>query len=233
MALTDLTTIQTVTDALGAADNNLQATLVLSGTTAAQKLADARGTVHDDATEADFDDNQTFVGAMRTIEKSMPTIVKGQLNNVAKGMDTYFIAQTGSKFRVYAESLGVTWADTFRTLWRRSMAEEIIVPLGHIIKSGGAWPGSLTADKALGTLDVAMALRTGITAAIGAAAITVNITLTRSTGTSDLVVVTIPANTPANSVIALTGGTSKWVSVFSIAVTGGTNADRIEVWVAE
>lgn len=237
MALTDSTTFQAVAEAIGAADNNIQSTLDLNtSSSAASKVKVARqevNTASTTATDSEFDDVNTFETSLRTLEKSMVTIVQPAVAAAITACQTFIYAQTGSNFRDYYNSTASNKTFTsntnfeyFRTAWRRVRSEELIVRIGSITKASGSWPASLTADKSF-TLPTYLEVRTG--SLIGAAAITINLVCVKADATSDLITLTIPAATASGTRYSI-GSTTKYVSISSVALTGGTNADVVEVW---
>lgn len=237
MPLTTASTFQPIAEAIGAADHNIQSTLDLgSGSSAASKIKVARqaiGTESQSAADADFDDLNTYETSMRALEKDLITRVQPAVAAAITATQTYFLAETGVNFRDYFD--GTTGGKTFsystdftrfRTAWRRVRSEELIVPIGSVTRSGGVWPGSLTADQSF-SLPSLLEVRTG--SLIGAAAITLNLTCVRADSTNDLITLSIPAGTADGARYAI-GGTQKYVSVTTVTASGGTNADVLEVW---
>ncbi len=240
------TTMKDVSDALGAADAYYQGTLDLNdltgdplnyaavpiaGTddaTALDGLRFARLTVDQTQSEDDIDDSLTLMNSLRALEKSLPTTVGALLTSTVTNLNTFVLAQTAKTFKVYwdakTSNTTVAWTDAFRALWRRAKTEELVVRLGTITKSAGTW-AAFSADK---SISVASKLELRAGSLIGAADITVNATLTKSTGT-DLVVVTIPAGTASGTVFSL--GSTGYTAA-TLSCSGGTNSDVVGVWVA-
>ena len=109
------------------------------------------------------------------------------------------------------------------------MAEELVVRLGSIAKSGASW-GSLTADKTI-SLDSSLELRT--MASIGSTAIPVAVYLTKSAGTSELVTLTIPAGTGVTSFDLTSATTTRFNGVESVTISNsyGVDGTTFEFWV--
>lgn len=237
MALTDSTTFQAIAEAIGAADYNIQETLNLGNSaSASSKIKVGRlavGTASQAAADADFDALNTYETAMRALEKDIVTRVQPAVAASITATQTYFTTQTGVNFRDYFNGTVNTKTfsyttdfERFRSAWRRVRSEELIVRIGSVTRTGGSWPGTLTADRSF-TLPSLLEVRTG--SLIGAAAITLNLVCVRADNTSDLIVLSIPASTVLGTRYSI-GGTQKYVSVSVVTASGGTNNDVIEVW---
>jgi len=226
MALTDSNQILSLSTTLGDADNFLQSAADPSDTIGTLYLLGvARNQVFGQISSGD-DQGAALVSAIRAIEKSIPGTIANILVTTAQRLETYFTTNQSQKFRLFFKT-GVVWTDHFRTLWRKANKEELIVRLGHSTRASGAFP-TLTSDHTIG-VDSLLEVRT--TSLIGAAPITVVLTLTRTAGATENVTVTVPATTPSGTVIPLPSG-RRYVTIASAAITGGTDGDALEIWVS-
>ena len=240
MSIITPATMQTISDALGAADALLLAQLVTTeeanGNTAADKLKLARLTCDEERTEDDLDSALTLVQALRRLETTVPSSTKGLLVNTVTALDTYVKAVTGQTLRAYfSASMAVYgsthWSDNFRTLWRRVKSEELIVQVAHAVNASGTWTSYQGSgeDKTLDS-ETAMELRVKNTVTTGDIAVT--ITLEHTDGSTSLYSTTIPSGTAAGTKYTLkVSNKTKFSGVTSIAATGGGNTNRLEVWV--
>jgi hypothetical protein len=226
MALIDTSQLQSITDALGLADANLQATLDLNtSTTAAAKVKSVRELIRAQASDTDIDPAVTWQAAIRSLEKSLSNQVNPILGSACRAMEAYYVAQTGQKTRLYFKTF-TGWSENFRKLWRRTLNEELVVRLGTITKASGSW-GAFTADKDI-DLDTELEVRTA--SLIGNTSISLTLSLSRAAGSNVSVSLTIPANTPNATVFSITGAALRYNGVTSTTVTGGTNGDVLAVW---
>ena len=240
MALTTAALILKISSALGQADKDLQATkvdtvvssTVFTSNKAAGNLKLARNTALTDAASSDatdLDNYNTLLTAFRTVEKKYVTTVDPILKDYLTALDTYFTAQNGRKLRPSFTDATVAWTDDFRALWRRIQNEEIIVRLGTVTKASGTW-GAFTADKTI-ALPSSIELRLPVFTAT--AAITVNVTLSKLGGGTDIVEQVIPTTATTGTVypLRLTAGNGKYTGISSVSVTGGADTDSLAFWV--
>ena len=230
-ALKTVGEITTYTTSLGNADAQLQAQLATSGSVALAYVLAARHQAYTDATDSDIDDNRTLVASIRAVETAMPISLGAQLTPLCKSLDIYSIAQNAAKLRLaYKGTMDSVWTDAFRTLWRRSMNEEIIVKVASGTLATSAWVTNPTVKTWGLEWPLEVRVPAGVTIS---AAITVTITTTHLVGNNELVTVNIPIGATAGTVIKLTGLTSKFAGISSIAVGGGSaTTDSFEVWIS-
>lgn len=226
--LTDYSNMQSITTAMGIADAQAQALVDPNNSASAlSKAISIRHTVTAQKADADFDSATALEQSMRSVERSLPTSAGALTQSLATALSSYVTAQTGTSLRLYYKSGAVAFTDQFRALWRRVQKEELIVKVAHAAcGTSNAW-GAMAQDAAI-SLGTPLEIR--VPALIGAAAITVNATLTKASGGSDLVTVTIPLATPAASSFTLAGPTGKYVGVSAVTLTGGTQGDTLEFW---
>ena len=234
MALNNYTNINTLTTAWGAADANLQATLATSGSATLAKLTLARQTILSNITESDFDNADTLLAAARAIELSLPTTVAPILNNVPKALAAYFKSQYNSTIKAYFKPNIVagsfTWDSNFITFWRRAQAEELTQKLGTIINTAGTW-GSLSMGASI-SLNTALEILVASNATT-TVSMTVTAVLTTVAGQNQVCTITIPVGTPVGTTFALSNANATTFNgVSSFAVSGGSNGDILQVWVA-
>jgi hypothetical protein len=232
MALSSITTLKPITDALGAADAILQAQLGLANVnsvpTVQMNLTTARSSFDAGKIDAEFDNAEKTLATLRTSEKCITASLGAILAADCAALDSFYNNQYGAKLRTYFKVTGATqWTDNFRALWRRVMKEELIVRLGSTTNTTGTW-GAFSADKTIGS-DANLEIRciTAITASVA-----VSITLNKLAGGTELVAINIPASTLINTVFPIKGIAGKYSGVVSISATGGENNDVLEVWVA-
>jgi hypothetical protein len=183
-----------------------------------------------------LDEALTLVQSLRKLETTIPVTTKGLLSNTISALDTYVKANTGAALRThFAASMadyGVAhWSDNFRTLWRRVKNEELIVQVAHAINAEGTWTSYQGSgeDKTLG-IETAMELRVQNTVITDDIAVTV--TLEHSDGSTSLYSTTIAEGTAADTKYTIkVNNKTKFLSVTSIAATGGGDENRLEVWV--
>jgi len=194
--------------------------------------------------------------ACRTLEKTIASSWTTALNPVLNALDTYVTAQTGSSFRNWynastdnrtinvGNSAG-TWSGEylyFQKLWRQVKNNELIVVLDSMTNTTGSWAHTNENSSMLNEilLETPMAIRAGSTNNrshnIGANPIIVNVLLTHLSGSTEVATIHIPANTVAGTVFPIvsstTGSTNKFVSLSVSSITGGTDGDVVEFWVA-
>ena len=184
-------------------------------------------------------DEYTNIQSLITTSRSAETNLAATLNNivppVCTSLNNFYTSQYGARFRTYFKDVYVAnpaaeiWTEAFRSLWRRSLTEELVVRLGTVTKTTGAW-GAFTADKTI-ELNSSLELRT--TAAIGLTAIPVAVNMVRADGVTSLVTITIPAGTgvTAFDLTNTTYSTYSGIDTVTISNSYGTNGDQFEFWV--
>ena len=189
----------------------------------------------DNRSDSEYTNIQALINQSRSVELNLATTLNAVVVPICSSLSNFYNTQYGSRFRTYFKDAYVDdptaeiWTEDFRALWRRALTEELVVRLGTITKSGASW-GSFSADKTI-SLDSALELRT--TASIGSTAIPVAVYLTKSSGSSELVTLTIPAGTGVTSFDLTSATTTKFNGVDSVTIsnTYGTSGDIFEFWV--
>jgi hypothetical protein len=189
----------------------------------------------DNRSDSEYTNIQSLINQTRTVELNLSTTLNNIVVPICTSLNSFYTAQYGSRFRTYFKDVYVSdptdsiWTEDFRGLWRRALAEELVVRLGSIAKSGASW-GSLTADKTI-SLDSSLELRT--MASIGSTAIPVAVYLTKSAGTSELVTLTIPAGTGVTSFDLTSTTTTRFNGVESVTISNsyGVDGTTFEFWV--
>jgi hypothetical protein len=231
MPLTTASNILTITTALGEAYTDLQSTIDTgSASSALSKLIDARQEIDTEQAESDFDEGTTWMSAVRDNEASLQNIINNALDGAVNACNTYYVSAQGISFKSYWHGRSATYlvafTTAFRNLWRLVRDEELCVLVSSKTKSAGVWQATSSVNT-LGR-ETTLDLRAGST--IGAADITVTLTLVRGDGTVDVIVMTVPAGAVEDTYYPI-NGTEQYVTVTDISCTGGTNADVVEVWV--
>ena len=189
----------------------------------------------DNRSDSEYTNIQSLINQTRTVELNLSTTLNNIVVPICTSLNSFYTAQYGLRFRTYFKDVYVSdptdsiWTEDFRGLWRRALAEELVVRLGSIAKSGASW-GSLTADKTI-SLDSSLELRT--MASIGSTAIPVAVYLTKSAGTSELVTLTIPAGTGVTSFDLTSTTTTRFNGVESVTISNsyGVDGTTFEFWV--
>jgi hypothetical protein len=189
----------------------------------------------DNRSDSEYTNIQSLINQTRTVELNLSTTLNNIVVPICTSLNSFYTAQYGSRFRTYFKDVYVSdptdsiWTEDFRGLWRRALAEELVVRLGSIAKSGASW-GSLVADKTI-SLDSSLELRT--MASIGSTAIPVAVYLTKSAGTSELVTLTIPAGTGVTSFDLTSATTTRFNGVESVTISNsyGVDGTTFEFWV--
>lgn len=237
MALTDASTFQTIADALGLADKELQDQLSTNTSgTAANKVRAARDVIKTASltgtgTTATY--LNTYEASMLSLEGTLKTTLDGALATSVSSANTFITSSTGSSLRDWfngttTERTLTHTTDYFRDLWRRTRSEELIVKLSTYTKSAGSWGASAGKSIQIPSL---LEVRTGTSAVIGSSNIIVNVYFTQADGTSTTspTTLTIDAATAAGTRFSI-GGNTRYKGVYSAAISGGTNDDVIEFW---
>jgi hypothetical protein len=225
-----------VVTSLGNSDAFLQLSQAGTAVSGLSQLQDARNTIADSLadnaiTGTDFDASNTLAAAFRTAEKNAPTSVADNYNTVLAAMDTYFTAVKGSNLRTYWNSKSAdsttTFTENFRSFFRRIKTDEVIVNLNSVTMPAA---GSTTTISSIASttnmLPVLLEVRTDT--AIGST-LTANFTCVKTTGSTDLVTLEIPAGTGISTYYSI-GGTQKYSYVSTFSGTG-TSGNAISVWV--
>ena len=225
-----------IVTSLGNSDAYLQAAQTGTATSGLSQLQTARGDVADSLgdnsiTTTDFDATNTLAAALRTAEKNAPASVADNYNTVLAAMDTYFTTVKGSNLKTYWSSKSAdtttTFTDNFRAFFRRVKSDEVIVKLNSVTMPAA---GSTTTISSIASttnmLPVLLEVRTDT--AIGAT-LTANFTCVKTTGSTDLVTLEIPAGTGISTYYSI-GGTQKYSFVSAFSGTG-TSGNSISVWV--
>lgn len=237
MALTDASTFQTLADALGLADKELQDQLSTNTSgTASNKVRAARDVIKTASltgTGSTATYLNTYEAAMLSLEGTLKTALDGALSTSVTSANAFITSSTGSSLRDWfnattSERTLAHATDYFRDLWRRTRGEELVVKLSTYTKSAGSW--GAVAGKSI-QLPSLLEVRTGTSAAIGASNIIVNVYFTQADGTSTTSpsTLTIDADTAAGTRFSI-GGSTRYKGVYSVAISGGANGDVIEFW---
>jgi hypothetical protein len=189
----------------------------------------------DNRSDSEYTNIQSLINQARAVELNISTTLNNIVVPICTSLNSFYTAQYGSRFRTYFKDVYVSdptssiWTEDFRRLWRRALAEELVIRLGSIAKSGASW-GSFTADKTI-SLDSSLELRT--LASIGSTAIPVAVYLTKSAGTSELITLTIPAGTGVTSFDLTSTTTTKFNGVESVTISNsyGVDGTTFEFWV--
>lgn len=189
----------------------------------------------DNRSDAEYTNIQALISQSRTVETNLSTTLNNIVVPICNSLNSFYTAQYGSRFRTYFKDVYVDdptlsiWTENFRTLWRRALVEELVVRLGTVEKTAGSW-GTFTSDKTI-SLDTALELRT--TASIGSTAIPVAVYMTKASGSSELVTLTIPAGTGITSLDLTTTATTKFNGIDSVTISNsyGIDGTIFEFWV--
>ena len=200
--------------------------------------------------ESEFDNARTVINTARTSEKNLPAQINTQFASICASLNTFYNSQYGSKFKTYfanvynsglydtdlgASALPV-WTDNFRTLWRNTISEELVVRLGTVTKTAGSW-GSFTADKSI-ELDSSLIIKLKsnlVTLPVGADVMPITLALTDAAGSAYVATVNVPSGSTAESTHSITtAAKTKFASVQSVTISNSyaDNGDIIEVWVS-
>jgi hypothetical protein len=189
----------------------------------------------DNRSDSEYTNIQSLINQARAVELNISTTLNNIVVPICTSLNSFYTAQYGSRFRTYFKDVYVSdptssiWTEDFRGLWRRALAEELVIRLGSIAKSGASW-GSFTADKTI-SLDSSLELRT--LASIGSTAIPVAVYLTKSAGASELITLTISAGTGVTSFDLTSTTTTKFNGVESVTISNsyGVDGTTFEFWV--
>lgn len=236
MALIDVSEMTELTNRLGASEADLQAALD-EGTvnSAMERLVAARDYAYDaggSLSGTEFDNVLTLATVLRGCERTLTSNAEASLNNAVSALDAFVLAETSKTFKNYYDGTDgdttIAWDDDFRSLWRRVKNEELVLKLSDSLKTAGTWATTLTSPG----IELATKLELRAATLIGGADVIVTLTLTSSADTSVNIGIQVPAGTAAGTAFAIRNSTyTTFKAVTAVAVTGGTNADSVEVWV--
>lgn len=227
----DAGTFSTLQADLGGVDALLQAVGNANGS-ATNALINIRDVdVLENFNSDDYSNIVTLEDTLRNVVSSLPTTIGGILTSVVKSLDNYFIKQLGMKLRLYYNGLNAgtapSWNTDFLSLWRRIMAEEIVVKISTITNTAGTWAATTPATWTIGTsLQVRVPSANTITSAV-----TLTATGTLVTGGTESITLTIPihGNGDPINLIDIANG-KKYTAISSISATGGGNGDAFQIW---
>lgn len=212
-----------------------------SGSTSSFLLKEFRKGFDTLKTESEFDNAKTLINTARALEISLPTTLNSSFGSVCSGLNTFYSAQYGASFKTYFKDayalVSTVWSENFRTLWRSSMNEELVVKLGSVTKTSGAW-GSFVADKTI-SLNSALVMKnkfdvTSGSMPSGITTFPVTLVLGRADGTTYSSTISMPVDTLQNTLFDITStGSSTFTSIISVTIadTYGIDNNVIEFWV--
>lgn len=192
-------------------------------------------------TESEFDNAKNLINTARALEINLPITLNSSFGSVCSGLNTFYNSQYGANFKTYFKDaysvVSTVWSENFRTLWRSSMNEELVVKLGSVTKTTGAW-ASFTADKTI-TLNSALVMKnkfdvTSGSMPSGITTFPVTLVLGRADGTTYSSTVSMPVDTLQDTLFDITStGASTFTSIISVTIadTYGINNNVIEFWV--
>ena len=225
-----------IVTSLGNCDAYLQAAQTGTATSGLSQLQTARGDVADSLgdnaiTTTDFDATNTLAAALRTAEGNAPSTASSAYNGALTALDTYMSTVTGSTVKDYwtgkTSDRTMTFTDNFRSFYRRVKADEVIMKLYSVTMPAA---GSTTVITSIGSttnmLPVLFEVRTDT--AIGSSFVA-NFNCVKSTGSTDLVSLTIDAGTGISTYYSI-GGTQKYAYISSFSGTG-SDTNAISVWI--
>jgi len=181
----------------------------------------------------DFDSSTILAQSMRTTENALSSTLSSVYASYQTSLDTYVNANKSATLRNYYNSLSVertvAFTENYRSFYRRIKTEELIVKLYSNTKSVGVWGSTVNHYSTTNMLASFLEVRTG--SLIGASDVVVTLVPIKSDGTNDSPkTLNIPATTANKTQYSISDAT-KYIGIYSIGITGGTNGDIIEVWV--
>ena len=225
-----------IVTSLGNCDAYLQAAQAGAATSGLTQLQSVRADVADSLgdnaiTTTDFDATNTLAAAIRTAEANAPSTVSTAYNGALNGLDTYITSVTGFSLKDYwngkTSDRTMTFTENFRSFYRRVKADEVIMKLYSVTMPAA---GSTTVISSIGSttnmLPVLFEVRTDT--AIGSSFVA-NFNCVKSTGSTDLISLTIDAGTGISTYYSI-GGTQKYAYISSFSGTGSEN-NAISVWI--
>jgi hypothetical protein len=213
-------------------------------------ISEFRKQFDDMKSESEFDNARTVISTARSTELNLPTSINSQFSSICAALNSFYTNQYGAKFKTYFADVYATgqydtdlggsalpvWTDNFRTLWRNTIGEELIVRLGSVTKTAGSW-GSFVADKSI-ELDTALIVKikqTLATVAAGTDSMPVTIALNDSAANAYVSTVNIPLGAAAENTYSITTTTkSTFASIQTVTISNsyGDNGDIVEFWVS-
>ncbi len=219
-------------------------------------LSEFRKQFDDLKSETEFDTAANVIAAARSTELNLPTTINSQFTNVCSSLNSFYVSQYGSDFKTYfanAYSTGVfdtdlggsaapVWTDNFRTLWRNSQNQELVVRLGYVQKAAGAsgvW-GAFTADKTISlNTNLIVKIKSDLEEAdipIAASEMPITITLNDADGNAFVSTVNVPVGSLADDTFAITSTSrTSFASIQDVTISnlyGGTGQPIVEFWVS-
>ena len=150
MSTNDIESVKKITKNLGDAYLSLLNTADAdSSIETLEQIAQARQTIQENMEQDEYDFAAPITSIFRTTELKILSTVLPIMKPTCVAFENFSKSINGKKFREYwnSTSEGVNnplFTSNFRKLWRDSMNEELIVKIGTITKSSGAWPSTVT-----------------------------------------------------------------------------------------
>lgn len=150
MSTNDIESVIEITKSLGDAYLSLLNTADAdTGVEALEQIAQARQTTQENMEQDEYDFATGVTATFRATELKILSTVLPIMKPTCVAFENFSKSTNGKKFREYwnSTSEGVNnplFTSNFRKLWRDSMNEELIVKIGTITKSSGAWPATVT-----------------------------------------------------------------------------------------
>jgi len=219
-------------------------------------LSEFRKQFDDLKSENEFDNAAVVISTARNTEINLPTSISVQFSTVCSSLNNFYITQYESNFKTYfanAYNTGAfdtdlggsalsVWTDNFRTLWRNTQSEELVVRLGSVQKavgSSGVW-GAFTADKSISlNSNLIVKIKSDLEEAdipVAANEMPVTITLNDADGNAFVSTVNVPVGSLADSTFAITTTSrTSFASIQDVTISnlyGGTGQPIVEFWVS-
>ena len=219
-------------------------------------LSEFRKQFDDLKSENEFDNAAVVISTARNTEINLPTSISVQFSTVCSSLNNFYITQYESNFKTYfanAYNTGAfdtdlggsalsVWTDNFRTLWRNTQSEELVVRLGSVQKavgSSGVW-GAFTVDKSISlNSNLIVKIKSDLEEAdipVAANEMPVTITLNDADGNAFVSTVNVPVGSLADSTFAITTTSrTSFASIQDVTITnlyGGTGQPLVEFWVS-
>jgi hypothetical protein len=219
-------------------------------------LSEFRKQFDDLKSENEFDNAATVINNARATEINLPVSINNQFLTVCSSLNTFYFNQYASNFKTYfkdAYATGVfdtdlggsalsVWTDNFRTLWRKTQNEELVVRLGYVQKavgSTGVW-GAFTADKSIElNSNLIVKIKSDLEEAdipISANEMPITITLSDADGNPYVVTVNVPVGSLADDTFSITSTVrTSFAAIEDVTISnlyGGTGQPIVEFWVS-